>query len=315
MKLRALILILLLAIASVANAQDACFGLSEEDCAAINSAYEAELNSFMMDFSIDFTVTGIPDGDILFSVTGSGPFEMDAAAMMAMAEMGSMMVEDIPVDMALTMDVSFDVPDMGAQSATIGFVMVDNVLYLQDPESGMWAGLDLLEAANDPSLTGGLPVDPAMFSDPAALGEMAGMGDMAPFEALLEVPGFISYTRDGDVFNFVADFTSLLTAPEFMSALEAIGEATGDPSIASLGMLAPMILQEGVISVQQTVTDGVVTGLEFNTTALINGAMIDSSLEAPVALDLSFVVNVTDLNQDFDIQPPAEFEMIPLSGM
>jgi len=299
-----LILALMLSLIPAVTAQDLCFGLSAEDCAAIDEATMTTLttaNSFNMDFSIDFAVTGTPDGDFNFDLTGSGPLAIDM-----MAGEGS-----IPVNMDLTMDVAFD--GMGENgSGTVGFMIVDGIAYV-NPGDGSWMGVDILQAMEDPSVTGGLPVDPAALAE----GDFSGlpvdptafMGVAESLPALLEIPGAITYVRNGDVFSFDLDFAAIAASPEFADILAQAGEAAGDDSIAPMAMMIPMFLNSGTINITQTVTDGAVTGLTFATNAVVNTG---EEGVPPVTVDLLFTVNVSDINAEFSFAAPEGAEMVPM---
>ena len=196
---------------------DTCLGLSEEDCAYINDAYaNSDYTSFFQEFSIDFSVTGLPDTPIEFSLTGSGPFAFD-------------MMSDIPVEMEAVMDVSFDVVGETGEG-TIEFRLVDGNVYLFNEADG-WIGFNALEAADlgAGQLGGlGLPVDPESLlpSEDGDMGDMGNLDDlsalgiaeedlMAGMEtlgALLEIPGFLNYTRNRDEYNITADITAILNA-------------------------------------------------------------------------------------------------------
>lgn len=316
MKLRTLFLslvfLLALSVASVAQAQDdLCFGLSEEDCNVINEAYaNTTPTAFTQTFSIDFLMTGLPDTpDIAFSVSGTGPIMLTEG--------------DIPANFEfLPMSVAFtDFATGEAVSADLSVKLVDGVFYIQDPESEEWAGLNLMEALEDPALAGqlgALGVDPATLSDPDAAMEdlpIDPFATLGALTALTDVEGFLTYSRDGDVFTFVADFAPVLASDEFNEALTQLSQDMEDPSIMQLGALAPVLLDNGVITVQQSVTDGVVTGVAFNTALTLNAGMLAGDPEmAPIDISLDFNVNISELGAMFDITAPENAEMIPLGG-
>jgi len=318
MKFRAIIATLfttlMLALSSLVSAQDVdlCFGLAQADCDAITAAYATEVNSFTQDFSINFSLTGLPaeaGGDITFNVSGVGPFAVDLS-------------KELPVEMALPMNVSFSGPD-GSGEGSIEIRIVDGFVYIQNPEdTSEWIGVNALEAANDPSLTGGLglPLDPASLTEADAEALMADLpideDTLALIDALAAVPGFLAYERAGDTYTFTADVGALITAPEFNQALETIGELTGDPSVASMGMIVPMLLSDGTMQVVQVVDPGsnTVTGLEFYMDATVNGSMLDASLTEPIVVNLDFTVQLSDINADFTFEAPANATIMPTGG-
>lgn len=323
MKIRTLCITLLLAILMllpvIANAQDLdpCLGLSEADCEVINSANEnttATVDSFMQTFTIDFSATGIPDGDLTFSLQGSGP---------VMGMMGA-----TPAFSAV-MDVQFSSPD-GSGSAQVEARLVDGVLYIRDTAAEAWQSIDLNEtmsAFDDPEAmsslfeSAGLPFDPTALAgsggemseeDQAAM--MAMMGVMGQALALVETPGFLSYVRAGDDFTLTMDLLPLLNNPEFDALGESLSAAGEDmaEAAAALPMLKTLI-QEGKVTVTQSVdtANNLVTGLTFTTDFTVAAG------EAPVVIDLVFTVNLSEVNGTFEIAAPdpATVTEIDMSGM
>jgi hypothetical protein len=307
LKTRTIFMTLLMAVvlmmASVVSAQDvdACFGLDADACAAIAeaSANSAAATSFNQTFSIDFSVTGVPEGeDLMFAVAGEGPVVMNMEQM-------------IPLNFDATMMVTL--PGMG--EAEVMARLVDGIMYVTFEGAESWMGLDLMEAL----ASGDLPIDPTtLMGDPeAAMGALP-TEDLEAFAPLLAVPGFLTYVNDGDVYTFTADLTALISAPEFGTALEAIGEAIGDPSIASLGMLAPMLLSEGTITVTQVVDPALnaVVDLSFDVSAVVDAGMLTGDTEAaPLDINLAFNVALSQVGEAFDIVVPDNVEMQDMGGM
>jgi len=304
-----LAIMLILSMVPVAMAQDIdpCFGLSADDCAAIDAASLAtidEVTAFNSNFSIDFSLTGIPDGDVTFNLTGSGPMAMAAG--------------DVPINMDLDMDVSWTGPD-GDGSATIGFMIVDGIAYV-DAGDGQWMGVDIIAALSDPSIAANLPVDPADLASgdlgdlgvpPEALGAV-----MTGVPALFSVPETISYTRSGDVFSFDMDIAAILASPEFGSMMTSIGEAAGEEGamVGMAGALIPLAVESANINVTQTVGGGYVTGLSFGADALINPAALGEEEMGPISMDLLFDVTLSDVNGMFEFAAPEGAQMMPMGS-
>jgi len=297
MKFRSILMTIVAMFIAVAgvSAQDLCFGLDADACAAIAEANNNSLavQSFNQDFSIDFSIDGVPDSDpIIFNLVGSGPVVLD-------------MMAPFPVVFDATMTVEF-----GAGPIELQARAVDGVLYIKTPDSEAWQAMPLDELAND--AVGMAGVDAGMLDDPTAA-----LGDVPPellmvLPALLEVPGFLNYTADGDVYTFTADLGALIAAPEFTQVLEGVGEAVGDPTVASLGMMAPMLLSEGLITVEQRVDAelNAVTGLDFGLDATIAAGMLTGDAEAaPIVASLLFSVDISDVNGTFEIVAPENVEM------
>ena len=307
LKARNLLIMLVLAftlvMGNLASAQDVdlCFGLDADACATIAeaSANSAAATSFVQDFAINFAVTGTPDGqDITFSVEGSGPVVMA-------------MDQQIPLNFDAVMDVVLP----GDMAASLSARLVDGIMYIQTAEGEPWMGMNLLDAAAQ----GGLPIDPnALLADPeSAMGALP-MDQVEAFLPILQVPGFLTYVSDGDTYTFTADLTALISAPEFSAALESIGEAVGDPSVAQLGMLAPMLLSEGTITVTQVVDPALnaVTELSFDVVAVVDAGMLTGDTEAaPLEIILNFNVVLSEVGGTFDIVVPDNVEMQSMGDM
>ncbi|XWX03829.1 hypothetical protein VZO05_15095 [Aggregatilineales bacterium SYSU G02658] len=293
-----------MSLAGVAQAQDTCFGLSASDCAAIASATENTLStvmSFNQTWSIDFRVSGIPDsGDITFNATGSGPVILDL--------MGAF---PLSFDQSITASFSDGLSSGGGMT---GAILKDGILYV-DMGDGMWGSLNLLSALESGEVGGQeLPLDlDALASgdvDPeAALGALEAFGDLAA------IPGFLTYTRMGDTFTFVADLTRLINDPSFQNGVSSLAMTAGEDGaqIAGLVSLLPMLLSEGRIEVVQQIDSSanIVTGIGFNVNATIDSAMLTGS-DTPITITLFFRVDLSEPNGSFDIQAPDN--VTPLDG-
>ncbi len=314
MKLRVLFvtaLVLLLASLAAVNAQevDPCFGLATEDCNAINEAYAnlAPINSFSMEYSIDFSVSGIPESaglgssEITFRNSGSGALAVDLAALETAG------ATDIPVDMDLTMTSSWtgfgpDFPD--ASDVPSEFRVVDGLIYLGDG-TGEWLVID--PAASADMGADALGFDPAALAqDPETIDQAFGMA--AGFLPLLNVPGFLVYERNGDVFNFTADLTALLQSGEFNEAIAGLGESE-DPNMQQAGMIVgilPLVFEDATVNVTQNLNPdlGIVDSVGFTVDATVNGALLDPEITEPIVITLAFNVTIADPNGEFDFVAP-----------
>ncbi len=333
------LLAVMMGLVSAVSAQDAgCFNLSADDCAIINaaSANTAEnANSFVQTYTIDFSVSGLAMmgmGDITFTLEGSGPFVFfpDAAA------------DALPFAMDQTMNVAFnDGTTDGA--ATIRFVIVDNVLYAQDPTTEAWVGVNLIDLMNSPEIAGSLPVNPAdlMGGDMSALGDPAallgGLGpdEMAAIDAMVNTPGFLNYERLADEegmgqalypFSFTADFAPLFASEIFGAFMEGFtgGLTEADPSTAQMAMLLPILLENStaVVNVTQWVgaNDNFIHKLSFTVasdidlSALMGASGTGTEME-PISINLVFTVDLTDLNAAPTVVAPEGAEMVPLEDL
>jgi hypothetical protein len=315
MKIRTLVVAMLVALltmaASAVNAQDTCFGLAADDCTAIGeaSANTAAASSFHQSFTLDFSITGIPGGDVTLNVTGEGPVAgSDSAA--------------FPLNFSTDVTVAATTPD-GDQNITLALRAIDGILYIQDPASEQWAGMDIAQAMSNPQVLG-LPIDPAQLADPAgAMGlDAEALGASLPsLMALAETPGFLTYTRDGDTYTFTADIGLLLKAPEYSAAATSLGEAfSGNPQtaqFASMLPLLPMVLNEGKIVVTQVVDPelNAVTGLGLDITGVVNSAMAGGDASAaPINLNFSLAIELSQLDGEFTFEVPEGAQMMPMGN-
>lgn len=320
MKLRVLfvtVVLLLMASLAAVSAQDfdPCLGLAAEDCAAINEAYAnlENVNSFSFDYSIDFSVSGIPESaglgssEITFSNAGNGYMALNLEAMDTAT---------IPADISMTMTSSWTGfgPDMeDASDVPNEFRVIDNIIYVGDGMGG-WFSIDATESADMGAAT--LGFDPAeMATDPEAMDEALGMA--SGFLPLVNVPGFLAYTRDGDVFTFNADITALIQSPEFMEAMSSLSEAE-DPNMQQAAMVVsilPMVFEEANMTVTQNVNPdlGVVDGLGFTLDATVDGSLLDPEMTDPIVISLDFSVSIADPNGEFEFVVPEN--AVPLDQM
>jgi hypothetical protein len=309
MKIRALAVVALSAVmmmAGVVRAQDmgamSCFGLAEADCKVITDATNntlSSITSFNQTWTIDVSATGIPDGanegttiGVTFNVAGSGPVLLDMSNTM------------MPFSFDQKLTVNADDGAGNVIEATVGAILSEGTLYVDYGDG--WKSQNLQEAMSQE----GSPFNTAdlMSGDnPQVAQVMEIVTQLAP---LAEVPGFLTYTRDGDNFTFVADFKTLIAAPEFTQVISQLSQG-GDASVQQIAGLAgvlPMIVQEGKITIVQTVDTAanVVTGIDFNIDLTANAAMLAPTATEPIVLTVAFSVDLSDANAPVEIIAPAD---------
>lgn len=286
------VLALLLGVAGAAFAQDdlpldLCFGLSAEDCAVINEASAngiGDAQSYTQELSIEFSLSNFPSEEGPVSVTFNSQSRFDTVLL----DDGSALVQG-------TVDFSAN-DGMTDTEGSFEVRIVDNVLYLQDPQgSGAWIGLDLnetdaLDAATDTTMDeAGELVDPTMVDT---------------LVALTELPGLLSYTRDGDVFRFVLDITAmrLLLEPENEDLLLDLSDMASElnPAGGLLVMTLPTLFESGEITVTQTVNPerNIVETLEFGIDASANLAALLTGDANAGPTDVFLRVVTTSSNYD-----------------
>lgn len=288
-----IIIILLSAVASV-GAQDACLGLSADDCAIIQNANAnmANVTSFNQSYLFRLSVTGIAAldptaSDIEVTSDGSGPMVLGGEG-------------QIPFAMQLSMNGAIEGPE--SQSGTMEFVITGDKLYLQNPTDQTWLAVDLVQAIESQGAT----FDPAQFD--AAMSGLMSPEAMAGLAEIAAIPGFITYERladeNGNIpFSLTIDVTKFLQAPEFQSFAQGMAQA--DPNIGMIGTLLPMLLSEGTINITQWVSpDNYISKMSLDVKGTIDASAMNPEATSPIVIDLHFEVSLSDINGSFDIVAP-----------
>jgi hypothetical protein len=323
MKFRSLlisVLVLLMVILPAAtNAQDfdTCFGLAEADCAELNAAganlatFFTSSESFTVEFDIALNASGLPEET---AGATSGAFNADGAIDVVMGGNGT-----VPVNIGGVINSEFGM-DGAMQSMPIEFRLVDDFMYFLNPMTGAWQGANVSEELNDPAFTEQL--DEVMGS-----GEASGMMDadtMAILASVLDLPGLITNTRDGDNFVFTLDLTvlGLLGTPEYAEKLATIQAKLNELSagagdqLAAYVPLIPMVVQEGTITVTQTLNSnlGIVDNVALNIDLAVDGAMMTGT-PGVVDVTLDFNLGITNVDAAPSAVAPAEFEEVDPSEL
>lgn len=313
MKLRTMLLLVVLLsslfIGGFAQAQDMpidpCFGLAQADCDVINAASAngtGDATSFSVDFSIKFSAANIPDETMpgaVFNASGTVDLVPGTNA-------------DVPFNIGSVIAAAFGTDPAALAELPLEVRLVDGILYYTDPAAGgAWMGVDLMATLASPDLQeqlGMLGVDPT--APDLGLGNVVGGatgGDMDPAALmplldLVNLPGLISYTRAGDTFTFVLDLTAMqaLLSPEYEAQLNALTDALSqiDPSSAMLVTLIPTLIQQGTITISQTVDTSlnIVQAINFNVAATIDTMMLTGQQAEPVNVNLDVVLSIKNLN-------------------
>jgi len=298
---------LLVAMTGLVSAQDsACLNLSAADCEYLNTATAnsaaALTSSFQQTFSIDATVTGVPDSqDLEFHVAGSGPVVGNEAA-----------PGGVPFNFATTLDVNFN-DGTTANEGSLEARLVDGVFYFQDPtDENKWKGVKIEDAMSMAESNPMVP-NPTTF-DPASLG--LDEATVSAITSLTEAEGFLDYSRDGETFTFTADFGKLLTSGEWTKfTTEIAPKLQENPDTAQFSMVLgvlPMLLSEGTVKVVQVVDPSLnaVTDFSILIDGTVNaGMMSGDSAAAPIVVSFAFNVKVSDVGGSFTIEAPADAEI------
>jgi len=304
--LKTSLLALLIATVGAVSAQDdmSCLNLSAADCTYINTAAAntatALGSAFTQSFTIDATVSGVPDSeDIVLHAAGTGPVVENPAS------------TDVPVNFSSTFEASAKGTGED-QSLTTEVRLVDGVFYYQDPSDQSWKGFKvqdiMAQATNNPMMPN------SSTFDPSSLGL-----DEADMTALMELPkveGFLDYSRDGETFTFTADIGALLKSGEWTKfATQIAPKLQKNPDTAQFAMALgalPMLLSSGTLKVVQVVDPSVnaVTELSFLIDGEVNaGMMSGDSTAKPIVLSFAFNLKLSDLGGSFTVEAPADAEI------
>jgi hypothetical protein len=306
-----LIIAILLSAVMVAGAQDGCYDLSSDDCAVMleATANGETIESFTFDMVMNATISGVPESaDVVFNMTGNGPIVF-AAGLAELANLtDASQLTAFPIELALAGNVSGS-DGIEAMDDSFQFMIVDNIVYFYDNASGMWMGLDLMEALSMGTASADSLVDPDEIADSLDADAMAGLAN---------IDGFISTERVGNDFVMTVDFSQLFTAPEFSEGLESLSGSSEDmESIAMLGMFAPMLVEEAKMVITQTLDPAanLFTGIGINIDMTLNlGMLAGESDMAPIVISMDFDGTLTGINEAYDLVAPEGAEMIPLDA-
>jgi hypothetical protein len=311
MKLRSMFLTMLVLFSLVlgsAYAQDMplgdCLNLDQADCDVITEATAngiGDATSFTIELEIAFEVSGIPGGE----EAGSASFDM--SGVIDVAEGNGMLIPFNMAgvfDVAATQDGAAILPPMTLESA-----IIDDFLYFSDPFSGEWAGIDILTLMSSDEFNEILA--PLLEGDTSALGvDAPDIESLLPLLGILELPGFLDYSRDGDDFILTVDFAALqsLSDPENSALLTALDNVLteSDPSLEGMAAVLPMLISEGTIEFVQTVNAdlNIVDNFQFNT-------FLEVVLGAdPLVIDMTINMAVTNLDEAPEPTAPEQFEDI-----
>lgn len=343
--LLALVLVLMLVPAVSAQADPSCLGLSADDCTILQTATanSENITSFNLSYKFNLGLSGLSmlapgTSDIVLTSDGGGPFAMDEAMMTA---------ENPFAGLKLAMDMNGSLSDgTSEQSGSFSFVIVDGNFYMQDPTSGQWAGVNLMDLVTSGALEqAGLPITPEMLmggmaganagsTDPMEALSMLGLGDMDP-NSLMNIPGFITNARLADEsmmgqtmypFTTTIDMAPLFASPEFNQILNGILETAGssDPSMAQVGPMVAMLLQNSQLTISTGQWIGADDMFVHRFTLDINAVIDLSALMGsgsgsntaqlpPINFNMSLDVSLSDINAPVTVVAPEGAEIIPAS--
>ncbi|MCY4023168.1 MAG: hypothetical protein OXF32_06955 [Anaerolineaceae bacterium] len=262
--------LLLLAGAVLAQAQMAIDGLDEADLALLNAS-GMDADTLHFDMSLSASVTGDPTLAMGVELAGSGAFGMD--------DMG------LPL-MTMDLEGSSSAGELEDTPAAVRLRLVDNILYLLMNEEDGWQVTPLDEGLAD----AGLPADTSEIAGAQAV-------DFLGWLESLGLDGFSSGARsDADGMARVrieVDMGAWLRSPAFAELMTVAGDMTEDESLAAMGPMLGMLLQDLLLTIDSTVEldSGLMREMALNLGLAIDAAALGGGAQAEtteVSLTLSF---------------------------
>lgn len=312
--LLALLCCLLLAVP--AFAQDAqTFGLSDEDFQLFTAAnaLSTTQTSMTYDLTVLLSVTGVPDGDIVIDLAGTGA-------------LGG---TDSPL-FQMDLEGTASVPGVGEAPVSLNVRVVDNVIYFRttsaDGADSGWQGSTLEDALSQASAASGMPVDPmAAASDPTAALQGLGLSEDQMNNAMmslmtLDPAQYISISRGDDVeglavFLVEARLGDLIGSQEIsglvgglMGGMGGSTTETTPEQAAMAGQMITSMFADMQLTIGQTISaaDSLVRGTAFDFTMSLDPAMMGAPSEsgAPIAITLSMSIGLDNFGAPVEVVAP-----------
>lgn len=305
-----LLLLLLVALVPVAQAQESTFGLSQQDFALFNTANAASatLSAVQFDFSFSFSVGGLPDVNVSADLTGSGALDtLSSAGALQLVLNGSVNApQPTPIEGELR--------------------LIDNLLYISGfsalgNTSGGWQATDAAEllGGTQSAFMGGfnetsnLPVE----ADELTSQMMAALATLDPSE-------FITISRLADEavngvntahFSANVSLSDLASSSAFSDLLRVLANTQTETGVSEAQ------IQSGVAMVQMMLTnstisydsyfgadDNLLRRAALNADLTLDGAMLGGA--GNVTLSLHFDVTLSEHNQPQQITAPEGAQVI-----
>ena len=284
-----LTVLLLLTGALLARADLAIEGLGDDDLALL-AASGMDADTLFFDLLLDASLEGDPTLAMGFSLAGAGALGVDDAGLPLMT-----------VELAGT---SSD-PVIGEAPAQVSLRLVDNVLYLRMSENEAWQSMPL-----DESLTAaGLPADTS---------EMAG-AQAVDFLGWLEFLGLAAFSSgarsDADgaaTIRIDVNLDGWLLSPDFAELMALAGDASGDESLATMGPMLGMLLEDVLLTIVADVAldSGLMQRLSLDLGLGVNSAMLGGSGSAP-ATSVSLILALQNMRHGGALEVSAPEGAVP----
>ncbi len=279
-------LLFLLTGAMLTQAQVAIDGLSDADLALLVSASEGmDADSLHFDMDLFVGVDGDPDVDFQIALAGTAAFGADDAGepIMTMELAGTTTTgtaEAIPLNVSLR--------------------LVDGVLYLRLGDGQIWQGMNF-----DESLSAtGLDLDVTQLAGAQALDflgwlETGGLDEFSSGERLADEEGLAN-------FHIEVDLNAWLLSPTFANLLQVAGAATGDDSLAAVGPLLGMLLDDLLLTFEPAIEidGGLLRQLDLELGMSLNTAMLGGGQALPAVISVTLGLDDMRYNEPLEVSAP-----------
>ncbi|MCY4526272.1 MAG: hypothetical protein OXB89_06665 [Anaerolineaceae bacterium] len=236
-----------------AQAQMQIEGLGAADLALLGDAGMDE-DTLHFDLVLSAAVTGDPTLAMGIDLSGTGAFGMDDVG--------------LPL-MTMDLEGTTTAPDQGEVAGFVQLRLVDNILYLLAEGQDAWQVMPLDEGLAD----AGLPADTSEIAGAQAV-------DFLGWLEFLGLEAFSSGARsDADgmaTIRIDVDLGAWLASPTFSELMTVAGDVTADETLAAMGPMLGMLLQDLLLSIESLVE-------------------LDSGLTRQTSLDLGMAINAAAL--------------------
>ena len=260
-------------------------GLSDADLALLTSASEGmDADTLHFDMTLDVSVDGAPEVDLEVSLSGPAAFGTDD--------------DDQPL---MTMDLE-GTTSTGTDEETpliVRLRLVDGVLYLLTGAGEAWQGM----AFDDSLSASGLDltqVAGAQALDFLGWLDSAGLSEFSSGERLEDEDGRAN-------FHIEVDLGAWLSSPAFADLLALVGETTDDESLAAIGPLLGMFLDDLLLELEPVIEidGGLMRQLTLELGMSVNAAVLGGSSDAdPTAISITLLLENMRYNEPLEVTVP-----------
>ena len=317
-----------------------CFNLSEADCDVIANAnnnlgsLKDEGASFTVTYDIDLELAGLSE-EMPLPLPPEVMAMMEGRSSVALDSSGTVDIlfgaEEQPQAVGAVLDVAIGEVGDDLTPMSLEVRMVDNYLYILNPETQAWQGANLEEAAMEAEATEEADAEQTEEAATTPMNPVMGAMDMMDMSALENIdvaalaglPGLINHVRDGDNFTLTVDLNALsgLLEPEYAELYEGIAAELSaiDQNLAFMFVMLPSIpFEEGTLTLTQHVNTelNMVDGVDVSIALNVNlGQFMGQADSEPIVLHLDLSADISNVGSAPTASAPSEFEEVPLNEL